>query len=384
MINPFNFIETIENTIKQHHRVVVRNPRDEECRSTLNSLGFNLHVYWELAYRVEGSVNTIVPCICLNDGNISFFATTHLRKGKVRCNGCRIEKYKKFASLNNSTYISHRSNGSTCLVKTQCNVDGYYREVPSSELFENKITCPVCYEKQYREFAENLGFEFMSFIVTSNNRTRVLVRCPHDGYIRCVGTSELINQKIKCKICQVNNYSNMLSTKNCRYLQHYTETVSEKTTTYVEYSTPSNLILRVVASNLNKNKFAVTEDTHWNQQHSVYCIRTVDESTGNEYIKIGTANFPELRLAEFKLLYPANTVTLASFDTRNKASKLEKYLHKYLKEHKASPLDVDHMIGRVIKSKTLVNCLSTKDGCTEWFKGSALKELEGLDYSGFK
>lgn len=384
MLNTENFIATIEDSIKQHKRVVVRNRRNDECQSTLQAVGFNLHIYWELAYKVAGTDTTLVPCICLNDGYISYFSVSHLRNGRVRCNGCRVDKYKKFAEANDLIYIAHRANGTTCLVKTKCKVDGHIREISSSELFVNKLTCPVCYENEIKSLSVNLGFNFLALIRNSGDKTRVLLQCPHDNYFRSVSTTEVYSQKLMCRICQVKGYSDSLSTKGCKYIRHYTEAKGSRVTTYVEYSTPSGLTLRAIASNLNRNKFAITDDTHWNQQHSVYCIRTTDSATGLEYIKIGTANFPEIRLLEFKLLYPATTETLASFDNRGDANKLEKYLHKLLKEHKASPLEVDHMIGKIIKAKLKGNSLSTKDGCTEWFKGSALKELEGLDYSSFK
>jgi len=384
MINTEDFITVIEDSIKQHKRVIVRERRNDECQSTLQAAGFNLHIYWELAYKVVGTVATIVPCICLNDGHISYFSVTHLRKGKIRCNGCRVDKYKRFAEANNSIYVSHRANGTTCLVKTKCKVDGYIREVSSSELFANNITCPACYENEFKKLSAKLGFNFLGLIKDSRNNTRVLLQCPHDNYFRSVATSEIYSQKLMCRICQVKEYSDSLATKGCSYISHHTETRGSRKTTYVDYLTPSGLVLKVIASNLRRNKFAITEETHWNQQHSVYCIRTTDIASGEDYIKIGTANFPEIRLLEFKLLYPATTETLASFDNRSKANKLEKYLHKLLKDHKASPLEVDHMIGKVIKAKLTGNCLSTKDGCTEWFRGSALKELEGLDYSSFK
>ena len=384
MINPDDFIDEILETIKEHHKVSIKDTRNDECQNLLKSKDFNFHIYWELAYRVGNNASTMVPCICLNDHHLSYFAVTHLRLGKIRCNGCRVQRYKLHCAKNNLEYLSHRASGTTCLVLTKCLTDGYVREISSSELFQNKLTCAVCYEDRFRKLASAIGFEFLSFITHLNNKTRVLIRCNNDGYIRSVSTGELVTQKIMCRHCQVARYSMRLNTKNCRYVRHYSVTVGNRGTTYVEYTTESGLLLNVVASNLNRNKFAVTEDTHWNQAHSVYCIRTTDESTGTPYIKIGTANFPELRMLEFKLLYPATTETLASFDTRNKASKLEKYLHKLLSEHKASPLDVDHMIGKVIKAKNTVNCLSTKDGCTEWFKATALKELEGLDYSSFK
>lgn len=361
--------------IEGKYRVSMRLDVESVSRTTesLKSKGFNTLVMYEFAFRENGT-STRIPCICLDDGHVSYYQSTHILNGKIRCEGCRLKRYKDCAEHIGFTYVSHRSEPNNCFVTISCNKDNTRKEVTSSELLENKISCTTCTKKKYKELALSCGFEYVAHHINSS-RKHILLRCPDDGYFKTISSSDLHGTKAKCPVCNVNKYKEYLATKNCTYVDHK----PNKVTVNITYLNEFGDSFEVNCGNLFRNKFAVTKETHWNQKHSVYCIEANDGTTG--YIKIGTANIPEQRLKDIKLNCESVVSTLAEFSDRYQAKALESDLHSKLSAHKVKPEDVQHIIGKQISRKRVTGArVKVKDGVTEWFYSSAIPLLKELGY----
>lgn len=362
--------------IEGKYRITMRMDVESISRTNenLKSKGFNILVMYEFAFRENGT-STRIPCICLDDGYISYYQSTHILNGKIRCEGCRVESYKSNSEKIGFNYVSHRAEPNTCFVTISCNKDGTKKEVTSSEIFSgNNISCLTCTTNKYKELALTCGFEYMSHHINSS-RKHILLRCSEDGYFRTIGSSELHEAKAKCPVCNVNKYKVYLATKNCTYVDHK----PNKVTVNITYLNEFGESFEVNCGNLFRNKFAVTKETHWNQKHSVYCIEANDGTTG--YIKIGTANSPDQRLKDIKLKCESTVSTLAEFSDRYQAKALESELHFKLSEHKVEPKDVQHIIGKQISRKRVTgDRVKVKDGVTEWFYSSAIPLLKELGY----
>lgn len=369
-------LEVIKYT-EDKHKVKMKLLNDVVGRTneSLVTKGFNFLVLYEYAFS-SGKSQTIVPCICLKDGHISYYSSTHLLHGRIRCEGCRIESYKSNLEKIGFTYVSHRAETNACFVKISCNADGTEKEVTSSEIFAgNNISCLTCVTEKYKKAALACGFEYMSHHTGSPIKRSVLMRCPEDGHFRTIGPSELLAGKAKCIVCNINKYKRHLATRNCTYVDHF----MVKNNVSISYLNELGESFIVNCGNLFRNKFAITKETHWNQQHSVYCIEANDCATG--YIKIGTANSPEQRLKDIKINCESTVSTLAEFSDRYQAKALESELHSKLSEHRVKPEDVQHIIGKQISRKRVAgDRVKVKDGVTEWFYSSAIPLLKELGY----
>lgn len=373
-------IEEIKEFIKDKRLVATSMKNTKETEDLLVLKGFNIMVMWDYSFRAhDKTTNTSIPCVCLNDGQVSYYNRTHLIKGKIRCEGCRVDLYKEMCKKNSREYLGHEAGENVCYVITKCIYDGEVSKVTSSELLANNIRCKSCTTNKYKTHCKNIGYEYLGEVRDSTNKTRIVARCPNDGYIRAFSTGTLISEKIMCRFCQVKRYSDLLSTKNCTYKKHY----PKGNHTFVVYTNNNGDEFEISSGNLKRLKFPISKDTHWLQEHSVYAIEAKDEK--GTYIKIGTANFPEQRYLELKILCESNIKTLATYENRFMANSLETYLHRLFKENSLTASDVNNIIGKSMNARRVDGeGVRIKDGATEWFSGSIAETLYSLDFAKIK
>jgi len=330
--------------------------------------GFNFLVMKNHAYTLENSSDLKYPCICLNDGYVSYFNYSNLSRGKVRCNGCTLERYKEKCKLNNFTYLSHRQVENATLIRVKCNIDGCEREVHSSALLKISFECKECLKKKYEEYARVCGFEYIHNALPSPKT--VLLRCPDDGHFVRTSTSCLSSNKVGCDVCEINKYKKYLSLKSATYISHETLNGVRK----VEYRNEAGEIFKSTASLLTIGNFSVSKSNHWNLPHSLYIIKAIYND--KVYYKIGTAISPEKRMLYLKLKCEASVDTLRVFNSRKDADREESKLHLRFKEYRLPSSEVIPFIGREINGKNN----KRKEGATEWFSSDLYRFLTELQY----
>jgi hypothetical protein len=149
----------------------------------------------------------------------------------------------------------------------------------------------------------------------------------------------------------------------------------------IHYQNSKGELFSATSSNVLNNSFAATLDGQWRDKHSTYIIRL--ENNGNIYCKIGTAQEPEKRLARLKLIGNAEVFTLASFDDRFGADKLESELQREFKVFKL-PKEVASTFTQAIvmsKRKGQAERVPRADGSSEWFQGNEVFETLSKRYN---
>jgi Meiotically up-regulated gene 113 len=264
---------------------------------------------------------------------------------------------------------SYRSGSDSylCLI---CNIDRCITFRSTSSVVRSIKSCECCLINKYKSEIESKGFIFISRYYTEKEKATVLnVKCPVDGNTFEVKSNNLFNQnKLHCEVCRQNSYVDSLNKKNCKFLsKRYTDKFLE----YITYSNNEGRIFERSAGNILKGSFA-SDDSHWDQPHSVYLIKVTDGNT--DYYKIGTANDPKTRLIDLKLTLPSSVMCLDSFESRHQADLLEKELHKFFNQYRLDKSIASSFTNGKSKRHN-ANKFVSKDGITEWFTSEIISSL---------
>lgn len=369
-------LEEIKEFIKDKKQVDCRLTGRVETEELLRASGFEMLVLWDYSFRLSDKTTaTSIPCICLKDGHINYFTRNHVDRCNITCEGCRVTAYKEACSKIHREYVSYESDSVGCYVTAVCKFDGDISRIRTNHLFSRNFTCKTCTTNKYKKLCEDIEYEYLGEYLL-NNWKMIVARCKHDGNIRVVRSSDICSGQIGCKVCQVNKYSKSLSRKDCKYLSH--SMVGK--CTYVKYVNSVGEHLEATSGQICNVKFPVSNDTHWHQRHSVYVIEA--KHNGETYLKIGTANVPEVRHEQLNILCESSVKTLATYDNRFKANSLETYLHRLFSKYSANRETISEIVGKSTRRKRKSGeRVRIKDGVTEWFSGSIAETLYSMEFS---
>lgn len=260
-------------------------------------------------------------------------------------------------------------------VDVLCNRDGSIHKRAVSTLAKGSFFCQTCVNAKYSDKLNLFGFDFIGLEKSESDfSSMVLFKCRTCSESRRLSVGNvLIMKTIKCHNCRTVLVKNKLADKGCTYIskQHAENGLARITYLDLEGSERT-----ASEANVLRGSFSPSE-SHWNQRHFLYVFTST--SSDFSYLKIGTANVPEKRLKELKLIFDCK-ITSYEFDNRFSANSVESYLHK-----KFSSFSLDRNIAESFTrglSKKLKNETRVKHGCTEWFysecESDVIKEIETL------
>jgi len=273
------------------------------------------NVLWETARREEGSKHTYVDVICTKCHETNCVSLSHLVKSSFLCKGCLNIKYKDFCDKLNLKFIGKYFDIDTTYVKTECNICKTHSNISVGQL--------------------RLGF-------------------------------------YRCETCLMNKYKSALLNKFCTLIS--TEKLPGKDI-LIHYINKDGVTFKAYNTNVLKGKFEVSLNGRWVQPHSTYLIKLQVE--GDLFIyKIGTANDPIRRAKSLKLNKNYEVFTLASFEDRFGADKLESELHTEFSEYRLCRTEAEkHTDSNVLRKNKTGQYHRVKDGITEWFSSEVFNIL---------
>lgn len=260
-------------------------------------------------------------------------------------------------------------SGNDAKVAVQCKLDGDIQFRCISDLMKGSYRCRVCLSSKYKTIAINAGFEFIAFVPDSK-ASFIIIRCPKDGNMIKVRTANLLNQKnLHCSQCRLNACIANLHKFNCKYVNSYHD---HRHVLYVEYMDTEGNKRSASEPAIVKGNFAKSK-SHWQQKHFLYLITN---KTGNGlFYKIGTANNPDNRLSDLKLIGLSTVQILGVFSSRHEADLVEKKLHVQF-----SAFNLNKEIPTLFTAG--MSKIGKPMGITEWFSDAIypeIKEMYNLD-----
>lgn len=299
-------------------RVIVREATKSKTEAALKAKGVDVTVLWDTAYCNNGDVNTHVKTVCNVCGGIEDFFLVSLTRGAHRCDSCLIRKYTNACKKLNLKFISKFSN----------------RNVSSTMI---NTECLIC------------------------------------GNLSVISSANLIDGNFSCDGCRVNRYAAALRKKNCE-LTRIEKRVKRRT--LLHYKNSNGDCFSASAFNVIGGKFETSLDGCWSQPHCVYLIKLKIDSSTTIY-KIGTANDPHKRAKNLKLNKDYQVFTIASFETRYEADKLESELHKEFSDYRLPKhISSEYTGGFTSKRGSDGKYFKVKDGITEWFSSEVFSVLK--------
>jgi hypothetical protein len=297
------------------------------------------------------------------------------------CLGCVENKYKSISQELGFTLISRGAKLKRHILNLQYNTCGCTVEQNSGNLVKKKKpVCPQCRQNKYINAAAKLDFQYIRE-TKKDNVFFVTLICNKDNNKLSVAPSSLLKGYVLCPKCRETYYKAMLEKKGCTLISVSTGSKKSGTKSIVTYKNKACEIFKTKSNHICKGSFAATLDGQWRDKHSTYVMRL--ENNGDTYCKIGTAQDPEKRLKQLKLIGNAEVFTLASFDDRFGADKLESELQREFKAFKL-PKEIASTFTQAIvmsKRKGHTERVPCADGYTEWYQGNEVFDALSKRYN---
>lgn len=342
----------------------------ETSENNLKNNGRNVSIDWS-SIREENQAR-VVNLKCNLCGHETRRSVKYLKLGKFDCQGCLTKSLNETIENLNLTFISYDKETQT--VDCVCNICGEHCKATNRTLYlKTRPRCDGCRVNRYSKFAREIGLEFLGFCDEDNNTCKV--RCLKDGNTFLVRNNALVKGNVACEKCYTDSYEKSLGDKNCKFIC-IDRKRNEATRAYYESS--DGYILSAKIGNVLNGKFKPTINGNWDQEHEVYCFDVT--VNGDRYLKIGTANNSSKRYFDLKINGTLNGIFIIKrFDHRRCADKLEKEIHKMLQEYKLDR-DIAESFTGLVRSRKIKTGqrVKVKDGCTEWFTAEAFNKLKTI------
>lgn len=352
-------------------KVIVRESTRAKTESALKTKGIDITVLWDTAYCNNGDVNTRIKTVCNTCGDIEDHSLGALTCGKYRCNPCLINKYVAGCEKLNLNFIEKLYEKDQLKLSVKCKVCGECCNASAGHILDGSFRCDGCLLDKYITACDKLNLKFINKKY-SNNVTRLNTECNVCGHVDYFASGDIIKGKFRCDGCLLIKYKTALEKKNCKLISVEKRYNKRTLLHYVNCDGDS---FSASAYNVVGGKFETSLNGYWSQPHSVYLIKLKVDCNTNIY-KIGTANDPHKRAKDLKLNKDHKVFTLASFETRYEADKLESELHNEFADNRLCSHSVsEHTDGRVSRRRSDGKFHRIKDGITEWFSSEVFDIL---------
>ena len=232
-------------------------------------------------------------------------------------------------------------------------------------------------EGEIKEFCLMLGVEFKSLITIRDtrcnsqgsflNRKMVVSKCLKCSSELCTRLEHIVSPRAKslrCEICTLNNYKNILISRGCTFIRKYMEKPTDSCSS-VEYVGVDGTIRTTKTTTLINKEFAIAEKRG---RGKYYLYRFAFAKDENLYFKLGYSFDPTKRLRELKIKHECSIHILREFNSEKEAREFEQKVHKGFETCKISSEEAKLFTDGVSTSRSKYGRKERKSGVTEWFK----------------
>lgn len=335
--------------------------RKDRAANALKENSINITVDWDSVYVRNGSQVVTVKCNKCREH--TYQRVSLIVKGIFDCKSCTVNKYTALLKLQGFRYLSHKQ-GKISVFCEACSTIGSAHTSSITKGF-NPV-CQGCLIKKYTTLADKVNFDFIRKTV-KNKSTRITIKCRSDGVERTVGISELAEGTVRCSECMITRYKIALSKRGCKFIHVTRRGRDNPAQTKIKYRAPNGEVFEVCSSNLLTGVFSTNKEGHWYSPHKTYLIHLRTDNT--DYCKIGTSNDPQRRMEHLQLKGEAKVYTIAEFDNRFEADKLESELHSEFAEHRLDKAVAESFTSaiKLVKRAGSYERVPVTEGSTEWF-----------------
>lgn len=194
--------------------------------------------------------------------------------------------------------------------------------------------CKQCVSEDYVNIVESLGMKFIGFSRKRNNGTSyvdVVLPCNHNKSIQ---TGNLKVGAYSCKVCLEENYKEICTSFGMKYISH-------THSTYHKVELPCGCCTDKHISNIRMGHWSCSNHKMSSLDSVGYIYMYKITYDGKSWIKIGySSNYTQRSLYYSDLPLNIELLSVIQFESGRLAVKVEKKLHKDLKEHKLKDFDV--------------------------------------------
>lgn len=232
-----------------------------------------------------------------------------------------------------------------------------------SNLMKGAFECTSCIVNNQKEKLSSLNYTFIEVVRKEGSYSKFY--CNSCGNVRELSFSNVINMKsIRCSCCRKIEVTHILEDYGCKYVREFYNGSIKK----IEYLDINGDTRVSAEANILRKIFSKSK-SHWDQKHYLYIFESLDSNF--PYIKIGTANNPEKRLKDLKLLFDCKIYS-REYPSRFYANAVEQEIHSKYKDLELDRSEAESFTFGYGKQQ---NGVRKKMGVTEWFKNSFIDNV---------